>query len=293
MLNSELIKHLGTQLTEFFGNNIQVTSSTIIHGGSINHTYRLETNEQCFVVKLNQNQPDDFFMKESEGLEVLRSKSQFYIPGVYLEGGVNNIQYLVMEYIEEGRRSQATWEVFGRDLANLHLNTSTSFGWSNDNFIGSLNQINTSEGKWLDFFITHRLEYQLKLAYQHGLVDQDLLSRFERLYVKLESLLPAEKPALLHGDLWNGNHLTSESDKNVLIDPAIYFGHREVDISMMHLFGGFPKVVFEAYHEVFPLSPDWENRIDLFNLYPLLVHVNLFGTSYARRVSNVVDKYLK
>lgn len=293
MLNSELIAFFEEELSKTLGLEIKIDEAHTLHGGSINYTYCLVANQQNFLAKLNQNQPKDFFLQESLGLKALSYKSGIYIPKVYLEGVRQNIQYLVMEFVQEGMPQQKSWEAFGTQLAQLHQNTSAYFGWEQNNYIGSLPQLNKTHSKWIDFFIECRLQHQAALAIEQKRIELSLVKQLEQLYLKLPSLIPEESPALLHGDLWSGNYLVSNNQDSVLIDPAVYYGHREVDLAMMHLFGGFPKSVFESYHDTFPLEKNWESRIDLFNLYPLMVHVNLFGESYAKRVSRILQKYLK
>lgn len=293
MLNSELINCFNTELSAFFGESIEIASAEVVHGGSINDTYHLKSKNQSFMLKLNQNQNDDFFSKEASGLKVLRDSSSLKIPQVYAVKNHENWQFLLMEYIQEGKPNNESWASLGRDLAQLHKNTNKHFGWKHNNYIGSLPQPNNTKESWIEFFIESRLQYQAKLAHDQNLLSDSLMSQLEQLYQKLSAIIPNEQPALLHGDLWSGNHLIGQSNRNVLIDPAVYYGHREVDIAMMHLFGGFPKIVFESYNEVFPFEKEWEQRIDLFNLYPLLVHVNLFGSSYSNRVTQVLNKYLK
>lgn len=293
MLNTDLIQYFNATLSAALNSQINIEQAKVLHGGSINSTYRLYTNEHSILLKLNVNQSSDFFEKEASGLNSLRENSAFRIPEVHAVGSHQQTQYLMMEYITEGKATPSSWKDLGVRLAELHQNSYSGFGWTTNNYIGSLNQRNDLVDNWIDFFVHHRLGFQSQLAHRHGILSSQIMHQLDTLYMKLPELMSAEPPALLHGDLWSGNHLLSDSQQNVLIDPAVYFGHREVDIAMMHLFGGFPKSVFDAYHAAYPLTKGWESRIDLFNLYPLLVHVNLFGASYASRVARILDRYLK
>jgi fructosamine-3-kinase len=130
------------------------------------------------------------------------------------------------------------------------------------------------------------------MGVESGWFSNSELSQFERLYHKLPGLFPKEKPRLVHGDLWSGNYLIDQDSNPVLIDPAAYFGHREVDIAMTRLFGGFDEAFYKSYNEVFPLETGWKDRIDLYNLYPLLIHVNLFGSGYVQQVKRIIAKWV-
>ena len=181
--------------------------------------------------------------------------------------------------------------LFGKQLAQLHQNTNTSFGLEESNYIGSLLQQNNLHNNWIDFFINERLKPQIKLARDNGKIDLSTITKFERLYTKLDEIFPEEPPALLHGDLWSGNFMVDEKGGPVIIDPAVYFGHREMDIAMTKLFGGFNQQLYQSYNEHFPLEKGWEQRVDICNLYPLMVHVNLFGGGYLEQVKSILNKF--
>jgi len=265
-----------------------------VHGGSINDSFRLRFSNKSLFVKLNRHHGlREFFSCEKKGLELLRSKSKLKVPEVVgMEEAKEQGDFLVLEYLEESEPGANFWESFGRDLAQLHQNTHTEFGLGYDNYIGALKQSNRRHSNWVDFFIEERLEVQYQLARDKNYLDDQFGFDLKKLFAKLPSLIPEESPSLLHGDLWSGNYMVFGSQRAAIFDPAVYFGHREVDLAMMHLFGGFHHSLFDAYHEAFPLEIAWEERIDLFNLYPLLVHVNLFGGSYASRARQVLNKYL-
>ena len=157
--------------------------------------------------------------------------------------------------------------------------------------MGSLAQVNRQGVSWTEFFIEERLKPQVELGELKGLLAGSILDQFEIVYEKLDSLYPAERPALIHGDLWSGNYLVNSAEKPVLIDPAISYSNRECDIAMTTLFGGFQQLFYDAYNEVFPLQQGWKQRLDLWNLYPLLVHVNLFGTSYLGGIRRTLAEF--
>lgn len=174
----------------------------------------------------------------------------------------------------------------------MHRNSSGQFGLDHDNYIGSLPQRNRFSASWAEFFVRERLAVQLQLAIDGGRIERQIASKFSAVFQRLHEWVPAEPPALLHGDLWSGNLLTSFAGNPCLIDPAVYFGHREMDLAMMRLFGGFHVDCFHAYAETFPLTPGFEDRADLYNLYPLLVHVNLFGGGYAAQVASIINRFV-
>jgi fructosamine-3-kinase len=198
-------------------------------------------------------------------------------------------RFLVLEYLESGRRRADFDEHLGRGLAALHRFGAPGFGLDHDNFIGRLPQANAAACTWPDFYRDRRLEPQVRLARQAGLCPPSLERGFEQLFTVLEERVgPPEPPARLHGDLWGGNLMVDQTGAACLIDPAVYGGHREVDLAMMQLFGGFGPKVFSAYQEVWPLAPGYEERVPLYQLYFLMVHVNLFGRSYVAQAEHAL-----
>jgi fructosamine-3-kinase len=171
------------------------------------------------------------------------------------------------------------------------LTNGAAFGLDSDNYIASLHQKNHQTDNWADFFIEQRLEPMLGMAYFDKLIPLDFLKKFQTIYTKMNSLFPKEKPALLHGDLWSGNVICDQNGKPCLIDPAIYYGHREMDLAFSRLFGGFDSRFYEAYESILPLEPDFESRIGIYNLYPLLVHLNLFGTAYLPGIEKIIKRF--
>jgi len=176
-------------------------------------------------------------------------------------------------------------------LAHLHLTQRQAFGLESDNFIASLYQKNHDTDDWLDFFIEQRLEPLLGKAYFDRLIPLDFLKKFQEIYPKLEGIFPKEKPSLVHGDLWSGNIIPNVSGEPSLIDPAIYFGHREMDLAFSRLFGGFDRQFYDSYESVLPLEPEFESRIGVYNLYPLLVHLNLFGEAYLPGIQKIINRF--
>lgn len=261
-----------------------------LSGGDINDVFKVKTNNGTFVAKCNDaDRYPGMFQAEDKGLRLL-AKGGVKTPKTILIGEEEDYSFLLLEWIEKTTPTPEFWQTFGQSLALMHRESSPQFGLDHSNYMGSLIQQNEFCDSWGDFFVTQRLEPQLRLAYDSGFL-KGLSQRWSQLMAKLEVLVPQEKPALVHGDLWGGNFICSAGQVPVLIDPAVCYAHREADISMMNLFGGFDSSVFEWYHESYPLEQGWRERIDIHNLYPLLVHVNLFGSAYEGQVASILKKF--
>ncbi len=275
------------------GKPVKVNRTGFKSGGCINNALRLETSEGVFFLKWQSGIPEDMFQKEAEGLDLLRRSGTIHIPEVYGFGQLEGKHYLLMEIVENGPPSKDYWKNFGIALAEMHKNNTTAkYGLHHNNYIGKLPQPNEAADSWIDFFIDKRLEFQLKLAVQNRLVDSGFVQRYRGFYKKLPQVLPVDKPALLHGDLWSGNVMVTQDGYVCLIDPAVYYGHREIELAFTQMFGGFGYEFYAAYKEVYPLEPGFEERVDIYNIYPHMVHVNLFGTSYLSGVERVLNRYL-
>ncbi len=284
MIPSEIKRRIITQLGNALNTTITVNGESSIVGGCINNAIKINTNKGDFFVKWNTNSKANMFQSEYNGLKVLKDTNTIRIPNVLCFDD----DFLILEFIPPSNPNNAFWEVFGQKLALMHKQTHSKFGLDFDNYIGSLCQDNTQNKNWTEFFIQNRLQAQLSIGNFSG----TLLSDFDKLFQKLPNLFPNEKPALLHGDLWSGNFLAKNGDTPMLIDPAIYYGNREMDIAMSKLFGGFNSDFYFAYNESLPLENGWEERIQICNLYPLLVHVNLFGGAYINQVKNILSYYV-
>lgn len=257
-------------------------------GGDINEVFLIHTSSGNFVVKMNNAARfPKMFETEKAGLEVLATTHTFRIPEVIAQGETENTSYLLLEYIVSGNKNAGFWTDFGVNLAQLHSHTADLYGWKHNNYIGSLFQSNAFTIKASDFYIEERLRPQINLARQNGYLTEDLTGFFKT----VSKIIPNEPPALIHGDLWNGNYMTDEQGQAVLIDPSVSYSHREMDLAMMQLFGGFPSEVFTVYNEAFPLESSWEERVTLWQLYYLLVHLNLFGAGYLGQVRSAISQY--
>lgn len=283
---SEKLQHIILDLEAKL--NLKIFNSTPLSGGDINDVFLTETDNGRLVVKINSATAfPGMFEAEKEGLKTLRNTNTITIPQVFLAGSYNNIAYLVLEYIPLGIEKENFWEDFGKKIAVLHQNTNENFGFNNSNYIGCLPQPN----KWCtsasEFYVTQRLDPQFKMASVNGYSFKGL----NPFYKKLEEIIPKESASLIHGDLWSGNFIVNNHGQACLIDPSASYSHREMDIAMMHLFGGFSEVLFNIYNEIFPLQGDWKKRLDIWQLYYLLVHLNLFGSSYYGSVDKILKKY--
>ena len=291
-MNTSLQQAVERTLSRELNKDVRLSAFKAIGGGCINNTHKLETNVGDFFLKYNNRRRyPGMFEAEAKGLELLATANAIKIPEVIATGEACDDAFLILEYIQSGSPKSDFWESFGRQLAELHRSAADSCGLDLDNYIGSLPQSNTEEEIWAEFFIQQRLEPQLKLASEAGMISTSLKAAFQNFYKLLPEIFPEEPPALLHGDLWSGNFMTDSNNEAVLIDPAVYYGHREMDLGMSKLFGGFTPAFYDAYNEAWPMETGWEIRLDFCNLYPLLVHVNLFGGGYVSQVEGIVGRF--
>lgn len=270
-----------------------VTNIAPLSGGSINQVYRLQTACESYVLKVN-NQIDfpGMFRLEADGLQTIRDTQTIAVPDVLLHEATGDDSYLVLEWVNTGRHTHKSSQALGEQLAQMHRHTANQFGFKTDNYMGSLVQSNKRKGSWSDFFIDQRLKPMVQMAVENSrLASHDALL-FEKLYEIVPAIFTEEPPALVHGDLWSGNYLISAEEKPYLIDPAVSYSNREFDIAMTTLFGGFDKAFYEAYQANYPLQSGWQRRLKLWNLYPLLVHVNLFGGGYINQVRECLANFI-
>lgn len=294
MLPLAIVPELEKLLDNFTQKEALIEETLSVGGGSINAAYRLNYGGEFFFLKYNDaSRFPQMFEKEALGLKLLNMSHSLRIPQIIGHSSTGQTAFLLLEFIAQKQPDKQFWENFGHGLADLHRNSNPTFGLDHSNYIGSLKQDNTSEKSWTEFFVHQRLQPQINLAKQRALLSTKTCADFEKLFELLPSLFPEEAPALLHGDLWSGNFLCSQSGEAVLIDPAVYYGHREMDIGMSKLFGGFSPHFYEAYNAAWPLEKGWQQRVDLCNLYPLLVHVNLFGGGYVGQLEACLRKYVR
>ncbi len=281
------------------GAGARIVETRAAGGGCIHRAevVELEGGRRYFV-KSNPAPPPRIFEREAEGLAALAAAGAIRVPEP-LGTGERPMPFLVMEAIEAGRRRSGFSAAFGRRFARLHRanadagGTVERFGFDRDNHIGATPQPNPWTGDWVDFFRRHRLGHQLALAREKGVSDPALERLGDRLLRRLDDLIgePDEPPCLLHGDLWSGNFMVGEAGEPVLVDPAAYYGRREADLAMTRLFGGFDRRFYAAYEEVWPLAPGSGERLEIYKLYHLLNHLNLFGRGYRDGCVSIMTRF--
>ena len=283
------IQFLQTRLETLIGPVARIKS---LGGGCIANASCVETKNERFFLKWGGPEVARTFGAEVAGLKALQeAESPVKIPTV-ISWDSTSIGFLLLEWVASGPMKAGFSEGFGRALARLHRHEGQSFGFEADNFIGRSPQKNTWHSDWPAFFRYRRLEPQVTMARKSGLWQKSWNPSLDQLYRKLPALLP-EKPArsILHGDLWSGNYLITREGRAALFDPACYYGHREADLAMTALFGGFDARFYEAYKEAWPLEPGYEERQEIYNLYHLINHLNLFGESYAGGIGRTLSRY--
>jgi fructosamine-3-kinase len=282
------------ELSVLEGRPVSMARSFLTGGGCISPGACFEITDGCrYFLKWADrgNVPTALFPEEARSLQRLHETGAVRVPRVVARAET----WLLLEWLEPGQETAQTWQVLGRQLAALHQHKGDSFGWDADNFIGTLPQPNGSSARWPPFWSERRLLPQFERAVRKNHMDVSDRRCFDRLLTRLDDLLSVgdhEGPSLLHGDLWGGNAHIMENGEPALIDPSSYYGHREVDLAMAALFGGFPQHFFKAYEEAWPLAPGYEQtRRELYQLYYLLVHVNLFGHSYVAGTSRILRRF--
>ena len=289
---------LAAAITSCFGAGISIERRDYVGGGDINDAccLRLSNGERVFL-KSNTAANYAFFEAEAAGLGAIAATHSIGTPKLLALGldRRKGVSFLMMELVS-GAKNADFWEDFGHCLANMHLADASAFvpggrfGFFQDNFIGAGPQENTPAERWIDFFRQRRLEPQIRRAYHY--FDSGLRPKISRVMDRLDDLLLEPKaPSLLHGDLWAGNYLTGPDGRAWLIDPAAYVGHAEADLAMTELFGGFSPAFYAAYRQTNPLEPGYADRRDLYNLYHLLNHLNLFGPGYLSSVLRIIARY--
>ena len=279
---------IGKQIIrEELNSNIKKLSQ--LGGGSINSVFLVELEKSTIVLKINDSLKfPGMFENEKKGLLKL-NKSGVITPQVIFERSKDNLAFLALEYVPNGNLKN--WELFGKKLAILHTNKNEFFGLDYDNYIGSLKQINKNENNWKDFYSNQRLLHVTKFAFDKELLSKTDSKKLEEICLKLDEYIPFSKPSLIHGDLWSGNLIFDGQGKPVFIDPAIYYGHPEMDWAMLSLFGSYPEAAMKSYCNIIPIENNYFEREKIYQLYPLLVHLILFGKSYYRNISEILNFY--
>ena len=267
---------------ECFGN------ARAVGGGDISAAWRVDTTDSTVFVKTGGPESFEMLEGEAEGLRELSHAGAVRVPGVLGIGATDNEAYLAIEWIDFDRPGSDTERLFGQQLAEMHRHCEKRYGWHRDNTIGLTPQHNQWSDNWVDFFREQRLGFQLQLAERNGFggelqsAGMNLQENFETLFGDYEL-----SASLLHGDLWGGNWAASNKQP-VIFDPAVYYGDRESDIAMTKLFGGFGRGFYSAYQENWPMESGYEDRLKLYQLYHILNHLNLFGSSYLGRAMQLI-----
>ncbi|WP_310482237.1 fructosamine kinase family protein [Chamaesiphon sp. VAR_48_metabat_403] len=311
-------KNIGAQITRATGTQFEIVDCQSIGGGCINQVYRISndprspSNRQDYLLKLNRASLIEMFVAEAAGLSELGATATIKVPTPICWGIAGEYSYLVLEYLDLTTTANSqNWAEMGSNLAAMHRSLEkvldlgkpqertfrfrqidgVKFGWHTHNTIGSTAQLNTWETDWATFFADRRIGYQLQLAQAKGGVFPQAAALLQAIPHILADRQP--QPSLVHGDLWGGNASFTTAGIPVIFDPATYWGDREVDLAMTELFGGFPVDFYQGYERVYPLAPGYSQRKDLYNLYHILNHYNLFGGSYRSQANTTIDRLLR
>jgi protein-ribulosamine 3-kinase len=283
---------LAHELGALTGLPVAPQPQTRLKGGSLSQCFAWEAGRQRLFVKVAAAEGLPALDAEAQGLAELSATHAVRVPRVLARGTAGAATFLALEWIESGAADARCEARLGAGLAALHGHQAARCGYGQDNFIGATPQDNGWMADWPDFFRERRLRPQLALAAQRGFAAE--VGCGERLLAAVPALLSgrAVRPSLLHGDLWGGNWLAAASGEPVLIDPAVYYGDAEADLAMTALFGGFGSAFYGAYQSVCPRCPGWAVRADLYNLYHVLNHANLFGGGYVQEARAVMERLL-
>lgn len=290
---------LETAIHTLFGEETEIETTSRISGGDINEAYGLTlTGGSRIFMKTNAKENLSFFTAEAAGLAAIAGTAAIGTPrilGTGTDEGRGGYSFLLLEFISGQSRSRDYWENFAVQLATMHrvptagLVPDGKYGFGSDNYIGRRRQINRAHESWIGFFRECRLEPQFQAVARY--FDREDQKRIGRFLDHLDEILvEPEYPSLLHGDLWSGNVIVGNDGSAWLIDPAVYVGHAEADLAMTELFGGFPPVFYDTYQKAAPLQPGYERRRDIYNLYHLLNHLNMFGRMYLPEVKHILGR---
>ncbi len=271
----------------------KIINTDTVYGGCIadSKIITIESGERYFLK--TKSGYSDMFPKEANGLKELAKANCIRVPKVIMSDN----DFLVIEFIETGIKGSDFFEKFGREFAKMHKYTSEKFGFYQDNYIGATVQYNVTDDNtnytWAEFYYNQRIMPQYKMLEKKGLATDELTKSVMSLEGVIHRMLQGseEAPSLMHGDLWSGNYMCDTDGNAVIFDPAVYYGHRELDIAMTKMFGGFSHDFYSSYQEEYPLPYGWQERQKLYLLYHYLNHLNLFGNSYYASVMNILRYY--
>jgi fructosamine-3-kinase len=290
--SQEQYQFISAILTKHIGAATKIDNLQFFYGGNFNLAVRVKSGSSEFFIKWTQGEHQGLFEAEAKNLQIIKKTGAIDVPGVLGYGTLEEKEYLMMECIQSAEKSPNYWSDFGEKLAFLHQqHTTKGHGLDYDNFLGAAKQENTWQQNGVQFFIQNRLKKQVDNAIYDRKISAEIEDKFNRLYEKLPLVIPNESSSLLHGDLWSGNAMVNATGEITLVDPCCYFGLREAELAFTTMFGGFPTEFYESYHRTFPIEKDFHQRIPLYNLYPLMVHVNLFGEGYLPAVNKILSNY--
>lgn len=264
-----------------------------VAGGEINKAFYVKTEKRPYFVKFNRDINGDFFHVEAEGLIKLKQSKAVRVPEIYglYDNEHTKVRGILLQWISGEATNQTILEL-GKNVAKLHQTKGDYFGYKRDTYIGEILQENGKFTSWLEYFKKNRLGTQVGLAVKQGYMTKERRRSMEYIMDRLDQCIPEKvDPVLLHGDLWSGNWLVGESGNPYLIDPSVLYGHHELELAFTELFGGFPKTFYEQYHEITPIEEEYVNRKEIYQLFYLLVHLNVFGEMYGKQVDRVLNKY--
>ena len=286
-------KQIAEHISQVTGNKFLIEQRRSVTGGCINQGYAVSDSQHTYFLKINQASNLDMFEAEALGLKQMAATQTITVPLPICTGIAENSSYIVLEWLQFARSaSTASWTEMGRKLAAMHkAGGSPKFGWDRNNTIGSTPQLNPWTENWGEFFAESRIGYQLSLAKRRGanfLNESDILKTIRAILAETQP-----QPSLVHGDLWSGNAAVLETGEPVILDPATYWGDREVDIAMTELFGGFPAAFYRGYEEIWALEEGYQQRKTIYNLYHILNHFNLFGGGYESQAARMIQQIFK
>lgn len=290
--NQEQYQFIEEILSAHVSNAGKIQEFEFFYGGNFNLAGRIKIDLGEYFIKWNQGEHKGLLESEAKNLKLLASTSTVSVPSVLAFGIQQEKEFLIMECVHSIEKSNNFNSDLGEKIAKLHQNThANGFGLAYDNFIGLSHQPNEWNTNGVDFFIQNRLLFQIEKALYDRKIDKKLAEKFENFFKELPSIFPQEKSSLIHGDLWTGNVMVNESGLATLVDPTCYYGFREADIAFSTMFGGFEEEFYKTYNEHFPLEKGFHARIPYYNLYPLLVHVNLFGEGYIPTIETILKPF--
>ncbi|MGM8215527.1 fructosamine kinase family protein [Bacillaceae bacterium W0354] len=264
----------------------------LVRGGSINDSYYVKTTNREYFIKTHPNAPHEFFQMEVKGLEKIRETHTIAVPEVYAYSDNIGEAFLLLEWVK-GEENNDTEQRLGENIARLHQNYNDQHGFDHRSYTGLIPLNNGLYESWVDYYGNRRLKGQLDIGIENGRITNKRRDRLEKLMSNLKRFVPDQiKASYLHGDLWSGNWLPGEKGEPYVVDPSFLYGDRHFDLAFTELFGGFSKQFYEAYHEQYPIEQDYDDIKEIYQLYYLLVHLNIFGESYGESVDIILNKYI-